>query len=314
MRFKSLGRKITFKDVIHGEMTFPADHVDDFIIIRSDGIPSYNFAAAVDDLLMGITHVIRGSDHLSNTPKQIMLFFAFGGKQPSYAHHPLLIGLDKKPLSKRHGATRVKEFREMGILPEAMTNYLSIIGRKVGKELLDRNDAITGFFAPLLFLASDAVFDLEKLLWLNKEHLRVLSADELILRTGLPRSERERVLLLRENARTLNEIESLLPMFTDTQIDQEALDHLLSMTKGEQAEPLLKEMRAADNSDLEDLVHHLEGKGGLARRDLFIFIRIVISGKKSGPPLKDLYRLMPKRIILKRIECLEEKLSISRGA
>ncbi len=313
VRFKSLGRKIVFKDVIHGEMTFPADHVDDFIIIRSDGIPSYNFAAAVDDLLMGITHVIRGSDHLSNTPKQIMLFLAFGGKQPSYAHHPLLIGLDKKPLSKRHGATRVKEFREMGILPEAMTNYLSIIGRKVGKELLDRNDAITGFLLRS-FSASDAVFDLEKLLWLNKEHLRVLSADELILRTGLPASERERVLLLRENARTLNEIRSLLPMFTDTQIDQEALDHLLSMTKDGQAEPLLKEMRAADNSDLEDLVRHLEGKGGLLRRDLFIFIRIVISGKKSGPPLKDLYRLMPKRTILKRIECLEEKLSISRGA
>ena len=149
---------------------------------------------------------------------------------------------------------------------------------------------------------------------MNKEHLRVLSADELILRTGLPASERERVLLLRENARTLNEIRSLLPMFTDTQIDQEALDHLLSMTKDGQAEPLLKEMRAADNSDLEDLVRHLEGKGGLLRRDLFIFIRIVISGKKSGPPLKDLYRLMPKRTILKRIECLEEKLSISRGA
>ena len=151
VRFKSLGRKIVFKDVIHGEMTFPADHVDDFIIIRSDGIPSYNFAAAVDDLLMGITHVIRGSDHLSNTPKQIMLFLAFGGKQPSYAHHPLLIGLDKKPLSKRHGATRVKEFREMGILPEAMTNYLSIIGRKVGKEPPRSERCDYRLFAPLLF-------------------------------------------------------------------------------------------------------------------------------------------------------------------
>ena len=114
LRFKSLERKIAFKDAIHGEMEFPADHVDDFIIMRTDGVASYNFAAAVDDLLMEITHVIRGSDHLSNTPKQIMLFLAFGKTPPAYAHHSLLTGSDRKPLSKRHGATTVAEFRGHG--------------------------------------------------------------------------------------------------------------------------------------------------------------------------------------------------------
>jgi glutamyl-tRNA synthetase len=311
LRFKSLERKIEFRDGIHGEMTFPADHVDDFIIIRTDGIPSYNFAAVVDDLLMGITHVIRGSDHLSNTPKQIMLFLAFGKEPPAYAHHSLLIGPDKKPLSKRHGATRVAEFRRMGIVPEAMTNYLAIIGRKIGKELLSRDELIEDF-SLRSFSASDALFDPEKLLWLNKEHLRNLGADDLLARTGLPEHERERVFLLRENARTLEEIRSMLPMFEDPEIDQEAIDLLLSMKEGGQTRPLLKEMRAADGG-LEDLFKRLEEKSTLSRRDLFMFIRIVISGKKSGPPLKDLYRMMPKQTILKRIACLEEKLSTIYG-
>jgi glutamyl-tRNA synthetase/nondiscriminating glutamyl-tRNA synthetase len=313
LRFKSLEKKIGFRDGIRGEMTFPADHVDDFIIIRTDGIPSYNFAAAVDDLLMGITHVIRGSDHLSNTPKQIMLFLAFGKEPPVYAHHSLLVGPDKKPLSKRHGATRLTEFRGMGILPEAMTNYLAIIGRKIGRELLDRNEAITGF-SLRSFSASDALFDAEKLLWLNKEHLRAMEADDLLGLTGVPERERERVLLLREGARTLQEIRSMLPMFEDPVIDQDAVDLLLSMEGSGQGQPLLREMRPADDGDLEELFKRLEAKSTLSRRDLFMFIRIVISGKKSGPPLKDLYRLMPKQTILKRIACLEEKLSTVYGA
>ena len=145
VRFKSLNKPITFIDSIHGEIHFPRDHVDDFILMKHGSTPSYNFAATIDDMLMDITHVIRGTDHVSNTPKQIMLFEAFGKMPPQYAHLSLLIGEDKKPLSKRQGATRVKDFREMGILPEALRNYLGTIGRSVNKEIMDMDELADTF-------------------------------------------------------------------------------------------------------------------------------------------------------------------------
>ena len=117
VRFKSLDKPIRFVDSIHGEIEFPRDHVDDFILMKQESTPSYNFAVTIDDMAMEITHVIRGADHVSNTPKQIMLFEALGRSAPQYAHHSLLVGEDKKPLSKRHGATKVKDFRENGICP-----------------------------------------------------------------------------------------------------------------------------------------------------------------------------------------------------
>ena len=166
-------------------MAFPPDHVDDFIIIRNDGIPAYNFAVVVDDMLMGVTHVIRGSDHLSNTPKQIMLFETFGGEPPTYAHHGLLLGDDKKPLSKRHGASNIAELRAAGILPEAVANYLGIIGKSPKKEVLSRDELIREFSLES-FSASDQVFDYEKLRWLNKEHLRQASPQYLSEILGLP--------------------------------------------------------------------------------------------------------------------------------
>jgi glutamyl/glutaminyl-tRNA synthetase len=112
-----------------GDNPVPPDHVDDFILLKQELTPSYNFAAAIDDMSMGITDVIRGGDHISNTPKQIMLFETLGKRPPKYAHHSLLVGSDKKPLSKRHGATRITEFRDMGILNSALINYIGILGR-----------------------------------------------------------------------------------------------------------------------------------------------------------------------------------------
>ena len=146
VRFKSLNKPITFIDSIHGEIQFPRDHVDDFILMKQGSTPSYNFAVTIDDMVMEITHVIRGADHISNTPKQIMLFEALGKTPPQYAHLSLLIGEDKKPLSKRHGVTRVKDFREMGILPAALLNYLGTIGRNVKKEIMDMERACRDLF------------------------------------------------------------------------------------------------------------------------------------------------------------------------
>jgi nondiscriminating glutamyl-tRNA synthetase len=310
LRFRSLEKKIVFKDAIHGEMTFPADHVDDFIIIRSDGLPSYNFAAAVDDLLMEITHVIRGADHLSNTPKQIMLFQAFGKKPPSYGHHSLFMGSDRKPLSKRHGATRVAEFRAMGILPSAMINYLGIAGRKVGKELLNRDVLIKGFSLSS-FAGSDTIFDLEKLLWLNKEHIRSMDVNDLLRQTGIAQGMADKVAIIKENVRTLKDIEPMLAIFDRPTVEDEAVTHLASLDiDGIVTLGLLKQvLDTPDTIKFDDLFTILQEKTGLTRKNQLMFLRVAFTGRKNGPPLSELYHMIPKDIIFARIECLKQRLS-----
>jgi glutamyl/glutaminyl-tRNA synthetase len=276
--------------------------------MRADGMPSYNFAAAVDDLLMDITHVIRGADHLSNTPKQIMLFRTLGKEPPVYAHHSLLTGADKKPLSKRQGATTVAEFRAMGILPEAMVNYLAVIGRKIDKDVMDREGLIEGFSLQS-FSSSDTLFDLDKLLWLNKEHMRTMDAGLLAERIGLPELDRERVAALRENARTLHEMRSMLAIFDSADIGEEGLSFLSSLQDACEIPALLRGIAEGDHGDFDELFKELQKRSTLSRRELLMFLRVALSGRKSGPPLKELYRLIPKGIILKRIEWLEKKFS-----
>jgi nondiscriminating glutamyl-tRNA synthetase len=312
LRFRSLEKKIAFKDAIHGEMVFPADHVDDFIIIRSDGLPSYNFAAAVDDRLMEITHVIRGADHLSNTPKQIMLFQAFGAKPPAYGHHSLLTGPDRKPLSKRHGATRVAEFRSLGILPSAMINYLGIAGRKVGKELLTTDALIKGF-SLTSFAPSDTIFDLEKLLWLNKEHIRFMDVASLLEHTGIAQNMADKVAVIKENVRTLRDIEPMLAIFDTATVEDDAVAHIAGIGKeGVAALGLLRQALAANiPAGFDDLFVTFQEQTGFARKDELMFLRVVFTGRKNGPPLSELFSMIPKNIILARIECLEQKLSNS---
>ncbi len=308
LRFKSLERKIAFRDVIHGEMEFPADHVDDFIIMRADGVASYNFAAAVDDLLMDVTHVVRGSDHLSNTPKQIMLFLAFGHEPPAYAHHSLLMGGDRKPLSKRHGATTVAEFRALGILPEAMMNYLAIIGRKTESEFMG-SDSLRETFSLESFSSSDVLFDMEKLLWLNKEHMRAMDPGALAERMGLPETDREKVAIVRENARTLSEMRPLLAIFDSGDVEEEGASFLSSLKDKRQIAALLARIAEGNHNDFERLFKELEEGSTLSKKELFMLLRIAISGRKKGPPLKDLYRLVPKDHLRERIAWLEQRFS-----
>ena len=183
VRFRADLRPITFHDGIRGELSFPRGHVDDLIILRKDGTPTYNLAVVVDDMLMGITDVIRGGDHISNTPKQIALFAAFGAPAPRYAHHSLLIGSDHKPLSKRHGATRVVDFRSTGIVRDALVNYLSTMGRNVASEIMDMDELVKTFSLDSVS-ASDNIFDMEKLLWFNREYLKHMPLEKLTRRDG----------------------------------------------------------------------------------------------------------------------------------
>jgi glutamyl-tRNA synthetase len=174
------GREVVFNDIVRGEVRFSTDVIGDPVLVRSDGIPAYNYAVVVDDALMAITHVIRGEDHISNTPRQILLYEAFGWTPPLFAHVSLVMGPDHSPLSKRHGATSVAEFRARGYLPEALTNYLALIGWSPGEgeELLSA-EALASRFRLEDVGRSAGVFDVEKLAWVNRHYLKAAAPERL---------------------------------------------------------------------------------------------------------------------------------------
>lgn len=179
-------REVVFDDLVRGEMRFHTDVLSDPILVRSDGIPAYNYAVVIDDALMEISHVIRGEDHLSNTPRQLLLYEAFGWPPPAFAHVSLVMGPDHTPLSKRHGATSVAEFRAGGYLPEALANYLSLIGWSPGEgqELLPLDELARRFQIDDVG-HSAGVFDVEKLAWVNRHYLK-LAAPERLARLTVP--------------------------------------------------------------------------------------------------------------------------------
>jgi glutamyl-tRNA synthetase len=174
------GRDVSFNDAVRGHVSFHTDVIGDPVLVRSDGIPAYNFAVVIDDALMKITHVIRGEDHISNTPRQILLYEAFGWTPPTFAHLSLVMGPDHAPLSKRHGATSVKEFRDKGYLPEALVNYLALIGWSPGnnEELLPADELARRFRLEQV-AHSAGVFDEDKLAWANRHYLRQCAPDRL---------------------------------------------------------------------------------------------------------------------------------------
>jgi glutamyl-tRNA synthetase len=164
---------VTFTDIVRGPLAFEMELIGDFVLLRSNGVPAYNFAVVVDDALMNITHIVRGEDHISNTPRQTLLYQAFGWTPPVFAHVPYVLGPDHAPLSKRHGATSVKEFRDRGYLPEALTNYLALIGWSPGEgeELLPIDELARRFRLENVG-HSAGVFDVEKLAWVNRHYLK----------------------------------------------------------------------------------------------------------------------------------------------
>ncbi len=174
-------RDISFKDIVRGDVSFSSSVVGDFVLLRSGGVPAYNFAVVIDDALMEITHVIRGEDHISNTPRQLLLYEAFGWRPPQFAHVSMVLGPDHSKLSKRHGATSVSEFREKGYLPEALANYLALIGWSPGEneELLPLAELASRFRIEDVG-KSPGVFDPEKLAWANRHYLKAASVDRLL--------------------------------------------------------------------------------------------------------------------------------------
>lgn len=181
LRFRAPDQgSVVVNDLVRGEVTFEANMVGDFVIVKSDGIPVYNFACVIDDALMEITHVIRGEEHLSNTPRQLLLYDALGLKRPQFAHVSLILGADRTKMSKRHGTTSVAAYREAGYLPEALLNFLVLLGwSPPGEEELLSLEEIVEYFSLDRVAKNPAVFDLEKLMWINGCYLRQSNPDQL---------------------------------------------------------------------------------------------------------------------------------------
>jgi len=181
IRFRIPGGSTTWDDLVHGDITFPNKDIDDFVVLRSDGTPIYNLAVVSDDIAMKITLVMRGDDHISNTPKQIMLYEALGATIPKFAHLPMIHGTDGKKLSKRHGATAVGDYQHLGLLPEAMLNFLALLGWSPGNdiEVMSMDEMVRLFSADKLSKKA-AVFDPAKLEWMNGQHLSRTPAERLL--------------------------------------------------------------------------------------------------------------------------------------
>jgi glutamyl-tRNA synthetase len=180
VRFRVPEGRTVFIDLVHGSIEFENANIEDFVVLRSDRQPTYHLSVVVDDIDMGITHVVRGDDHISNTPKQLLLYRAFGQPVPAFAHVPLILGPDKKRLSKRHGATSVMEYQRLGYLSEAMVNFLALLGWSPGndRELFTRDELIQVFTLEGIS-GGNAVFNPEKLDWMNQQHINLLSSNEI---------------------------------------------------------------------------------------------------------------------------------------
>jgi glutamyl-tRNA synthetase len=183
IRFMVPPGETTFHDLVHGDITFDNAHIEDFVALRSDGHPTYHLSVVADDIDMAITHVVRGDDHISNTPKQVLLYRAFGKPLPAFAHVPLILGPDKRRLSKRHGATSVTEYSKQGFVPEAMMNFLALLGWSPGndQELFSRDELVAAFSLEGIS-SSNAVFNPEKLEWFSAQHIARMPAAELVRR------------------------------------------------------------------------------------------------------------------------------------
>ena len=309
VRFRMPEENIGFSDLVRGEVEFPPDALDDLILLRSDGSPTYHMSVVTDDIDMGITHVVRGEDHLSNTPKHVAMFRVFGAEVPTFAHLPLILGTDRKRLSKRTGATSVEEFRGQGILPQALFNFLALLGWAPGddRELMSRAE-MAEIFSTERLNDSAAVFDPDKLGWMNAQYMSSLSLEELyphlepfLDEAGLAGADRARLdpvlELHRTRARTLADLATVArPYFEPVEYDPAltakfAAQGDLPAHLGELGSRW-NALEAFDIEPLEEglraLCGELEAKAGY----LIHPVRMALSGAKAGPPLFDLVAAM----------------------
>jgi glutamyl-tRNA synthetase len=321
LRFHVPAGSTTFHDLVTGDVTVDHDQIDDFVVVRQDGFPLYNLAATVDDGAMRITHVIRGLDIQSATPRQILLHRQLGNSVPAYAHLPLVLGTDRQPLSKRHGVVSVAWYREHGFLPEAMVNYLAFLGWGLGEEaILSRQDLLAHFRLEDVN-ASPAMFDLKKMDWISGEHIRALPDGELAARlapwlgseglVGDPPSNEEAALiadvapLVKTRIERLEQAAPLVrAIFTDVEIDPAAMEKLREPYVPEllrRAEDALGRLEPWTRDAIEAALRAIQTEMGLKPRRAFVPFYVAITGQAVAAPIFDSMALIGKEKCLERL-------------
>lgn len=333
IRFVAYDQAYTLNDVVKGEVVFPQGMVGDFVIIRSNGLPVYNYAVVIDDYLMKITHVLRGDDHLSNTVRQLMIYQALGATPPVFGHMALVLGPDKQKLSKRHGVTSIEEFRRLGYPPEALLNYLSLLGWSSpdGREILSMEELISLFDLDRLS-SSPAVFDYDKLDWISKHYIIQMPLEKLyemaipfFVETGWVSEEELHnpdkkpfymgVLdLIRGYCHRLADLKDHLVYFLreDFPIETEAKPFLALDTTPKVLrafyEALKNESREIDELVFRDMAMSMMKEIGVKGKNFFLPLRIAITGRVSGPEIYFILPLIGKEKALKRVQTLLDTL------
>jgi glutamyl-tRNA synthetase len=321
VRIKVPEGEIAFTDRVHGPISFHGANLEDFVILRSDGHPTYQLSVVADDIDMGITHVVRGDDHISNTPKQILIYRAAGAPIPEFAHVPLILGPDKKRLSKRHGATSVMEYARQGYLPEAMTNFLTLLGWSPGagdQEMFTRQELID-VFALEGISGGNAIFNPEKLDWFNQQYIMRLAPSDLAQRVR-PSFEaagiwRDDLLgdrhawfyavleLFRPRAKRLGDIaEQARWFFVDPiEIDPAAADkHLRAAGIGDHLLALDAAFAKAPSFDvqtLEAILRDTAEARGVKAATLIHAVRVAVTGKSVSPGIFDVLALLSRELV-----------------
>jgi glutamyl-tRNA synthetase len=323
VRFKMPQEGITVvDDLIRGKVEFENEQLDDLIILRSDGTPTYNLTVVVDDVDMKITHVIRGDDHLNNTPKQIQLYQAFGYAVPKFAHLPMILGADKARLSKRHGATSVMAYYEMGYLPEALVNYLVRLGWSYGDQEIFSGDELIEYFTFENVGKAAAVFNPEKLLWLNGQYI-IKSSSKKLAELVMPFLVKENVInegqqldmawlskaidTLKERSKTLIELASSLRYYIaeDLEYEEKAAKKFLKEESRELLSELKDGLQAMDDfteQEIEQLFRSMAEKHDIKLGKIAQPVRVALTGGTQSPGIFEVLDVMGKEKAIKRLE------------
>src|SRR3990167_340459 len=329
-----------YHDLVFGEMAVAHNEIEDFVLLRSDRLPTYHLGVVADDLEMRISHVIRGADHLSNTPKQILMYKALGETPPIFAHAPLILGPDKTRLSKRHGATSVTTYRDEGFLPEAFRNFLALLGWSPGddRELMPTEELVQRFSLEQVS-RTNAVFDRSKLEWFNAEYLRSEPLETILprvegelRRAGLWREEwagpeasgREwfarAVDLLRPRARLLTDFSTWARAFfaDEFDYDPEAVKKFLKDARLAELLPQVREELARvpswSHDEIEKAVRGVAERAGVKAALVINATRVAVTGQAVAPPLFDPLALLGQAAVVARLQRLVDSLSGLQGA
>lgn len=304
-------------DLIKGPIEFDNAEMDDLVLFRSDGMPTYNFAVVVDDVSMGITHVIRGDDHVNNTPRQILLYQALGAPLPRFAHVPMILGQDRTRLSKRHGATSVMAYKDMGFLPEALVNYLVRLGWSYGdQEIFSRQELIEKFDLDRVG-SSASVFDMEKLLWLNAHYLREKTPQELgglvlpfLRQMQWPEKEasflERAVSTLQPRSRTLKELAQGLRFYLVDHVsyDDHAARKFLTPDMIRPLRLLMERLQALDRfteEAVEKIFRELAEEMGVKLGKIAQPVRVALTGVTASPGLFEVMDILGKEAVIGRL-------------